>query len=260
MTGLLAAALAGVVAAQGSTWTSQVPYVSSPPQVVAQMLRLAEVGSGDVVYDLGCGDGRIVIAAVSVPGVRGVCVEIEPDVIQEARVNAQRAGVADRIRFVQGDMFEVPLGDATVVAIYLQPKVNLRLRPRLLSELTPGARVVSHAWDMGDWAPDRKVVVDLPPNRRAVVYRWTIPERSASSRPAEPSPSQPDPGCGMRAGDWCPAPAGDPCGAHKDVASCRADARCGGMPYRGESVMACRFDERGFGTNCPTVGCVSLKR
>jgi SAM-dependent methyltransferase len=169
--------------AQASTWTSQAPYVSTPPEVVEKMLQLAEVRSGDVVYDLGCGDGRIVIAAVRVPGVQGVCVEIDGDVIREAQRSAARAGVQDRIRFVQADLFDVPIRDATVVTLYLLPMVNRRLRPRLQAELRPGTRVVSHRFDMGDWAPERTVTVESAGHPPAVIYRWTIPAPDGSVSP-----------------------------------------------------------------------------
>jgi SAM-dependent methyltransferase len=162
-----------------------VPYVPTPPEVVAAMVKLAGVRSGDVVYDLGCGDGRIVIAAVQVRGVRGVCVDIDPERIHESRQNAQIAGVADRIRFVQGNLFEVPIEGATVVMIYLLPEVNLRLRPRLLKELRPGTRIISHAFDMGDWPPEQRVVVELTPLMQYVVYRWVVPATPPSfDRPA----------------------------------------------------------------------------
>jgi SAM-dependent methyltransferase len=159
-----------------------VPYVPTPPEVVAAMVKLAGVRSGDVVYDLGCGDGRIVIAAVQVRGVRGVCVDIDPERIHESRQNAQIAGVAERIRFVQGDLFAVPIEGATVVMIYLLPQVNLRLKPRLLGELRPGTRVVSHMFHMGDWKPQRRVDIQLPPYDY-LLYRWVVPmRRSGQSR------------------------------------------------------------------------------
>ena len=166
----------GLAAWEEAPRKGDVPYEPTPPAVVERMIDLAEVHSGDVVYDLGCGDGRIVIAAVRRRGVRGVCVEIDPDLVQKSRENAKAAGVADRIQFVEGDLFEAPIADATVVTLYLWPHVNLRLRPRLLAELKPGTRVVSHSHDMGDWAPEKKVVVGKPP-REAVLYRWTIPPR-----------------------------------------------------------------------------------
>jgi SAM-dependent methyltransferase len=149
----------------------EVPYVPTPMEVVHEMLRLAGAGQGDVVFDLGCGDGRIVIAAVEEHGVdRGVCVEIDPALVAEARDNATAAGVEDRIRFVEGDLFGVDLSDATVVTLYLLPDVNLRLRPKLLHELRPGTRVVSHAFDMGDWEPERSMRV-----KGKNVFLWTIP-------------------------------------------------------------------------------------
>jgi len=166
--------------APGSCGAGDVPYVPTPPEVVARMIQLAELRQGDVVYDLGCGDGRIVIAAVKAPGVRGVCVEIDPDRLATARSDAEQAGVADRIRFVEGDLFKVPLTGATVVTLYLLPDVNLRLRPRL-RRLPAGTRVVSHAFDMGDWFPERTEVVDAH-GGAAVVYRWTVPA-PRSSRP-----------------------------------------------------------------------------
>jgi SAM-dependent methyltransferase len=155
-----------------------VPYVPTPPEVVARMIQMAGVKSGDVLYDLGCGDGRIVIAAVKKPGVRGVCVDIDPERIADSKRNAEEAGVTDRIRFVQGDLFKVPFTDATVMTLYLMPDVNMRLRPRLLSELPPGTRIVSHAFDMGDWTPEERVVVDLQP-QSYVLYRWTVPEKKS---------------------------------------------------------------------------------
>lgn len=173
LTGLLAAALAAPPQVPGD-----VPYVPTPPEVVDAMIKLAGVRSGDVVYDLGCGDGRIVIAAVRIRGVRGVCVDIDPERIHESRQNAQIAGVADRIRFVEADLFDVPIEGATVVMIYLLPQVNLRLRPRLLAELRPGTRVVSHQFHMGDWKPQRRVDIELPPYDYPI-YRWVVPMRAA---------------------------------------------------------------------------------
>ena len=157
---------------------TDVPYDPSPPEVVTAMLRLGDVRSGDVVYDLGCGDGRIVIAAVKRAGVRGVCVDIDPERIRESRANAEREGVADRITFLTEDLFEVDLRDASVVMLFLWPKVNLELRPKLMRELAPGTRVVSHWHDMGDWKPDETLSVDAG-GRSRPVYLWTIPERAA---------------------------------------------------------------------------------
>ncbi|HUG54937.1 MAG TPA: amino acid permease [Vicinamibacteria bacterium] len=147
---------------------ADVPYVPTPEAVVARMIEMAEVRKGDLVYDLGCGDGRIVIAAVQTPGVRGVCVDIDPVRVQESKLNARKAGVEDRIRFVQGDLFDVPLSGATVVTLYLMPDVNLRLRPRLQA-LPPGTRIVSHAFSMGDWPPEEEAF-----ESGSMIYRWTV--------------------------------------------------------------------------------------
>jgi SAM-dependent methyltransferase len=148
-----------------------VPYATTRPETIALMLDMADVGPGDHVIDLGTGDGRILIAAARDRGARGVGIDIDPVRIRQARVNARRAGVADRVNFEVADLFDVPLGEADVVTMYLLPEVNLRLRPRLLAELKPGARVVSHDYDMGDWKPDetRRMGGDR-------VHRWTIPQ------------------------------------------------------------------------------------
>ena len=169
-------ALAGGAAAQEAAPAvkKDVPYVPTPPEVVQAMLELAGVKSGDVVYDLGCGDGRIVIAAVKIKGVRGVCVDIDPERIQESRQNAQIEQVAKRITFVQADLFKVPIGDASVVMMYLLPAVNLKLRPRLLAELKPGTRIVSHMFSMGDWEPEKRLSVQMPEYEH-LVYKWVIP-------------------------------------------------------------------------------------
>ena len=147
------------------------PYEETPPEVVERMLKLADLHPGDVVYDLGCGDGRIVIAAVRRRGVRGVCVELDPARLKWARQVAEEAGVAGLIRFVEGDLFEVPIQDATVVTLYLMRPANIRLKPRLLRELRPGTRVVSYRFDMGNWVAERTEKVG---DRE--IYRWTIPE------------------------------------------------------------------------------------
>jgi len=153
-----------------------VPYEPSPLEVVSAMLELGNVRANDVVYDLGCGDGRIVIEAVKRHGARGVCIDIDPARIREAQANAERAGTADSIRFVTEDLFESDLSDATVVMLFLWPEVNLRLRPKLERELRPGTRVVSHWHDMGTWAPQRTVEVRPPRGRARPVYLWTIGE------------------------------------------------------------------------------------
>ena len=138
------------------------------------MLELANVIGGDVVYDLGCGDGRIVIEAAKRYGARGVCVEIDPQRIEEARANAREAGVEHRIRFLEQDLLETSLKDATVVTLFLSVDMNLRLRPKLLKELRPGARVVSHWHRMGDWNPEK--TVDIRSYfRYHPIYLWTVP-------------------------------------------------------------------------------------
>ena len=136
------------------------------------MLDLAQVTRDDVVYDLGCGDGRIVVAAAKRLGARGIGIDIDPQRITEADALARREGISDRVTFILGDLFRADFSDATVVMLYLQPQPNLLLRPRLLAELRPGTRVVSHSYDMGDWIPDE---VRRVAGRR--IYRWTIPAR-----------------------------------------------------------------------------------
>ena len=152
--------------------TPDVPYVPTANNVVQAMLKLAGVKNTDVVYDLGCGDGRIVITAAREFGARGVCVDINPERIKEARENAQKAGVVDRVRFVEGDLYTVDIKDATVVMLYLLTSVNERLRPRLLAELKPGSRVVSNTFGMGDWKPDKSEDID---GRKIML--WTVPVR-----------------------------------------------------------------------------------
>ena len=154
-----------------------VPYVPTPPNVVDEMLTLAGVKKNDVLYDLGCGDGRLVITAVSKYGAkRGFGVDIDPQRIAESNANAKTAGVTDRVSFAVQDLFQTDLSEASVVTLYLLPAVNLRLRPKLLSELKPGTRVVSHSFDMGDWKPDKTVTVK--PGGQ-ILYLWTIPAKGA---------------------------------------------------------------------------------
>ncbi|HEX5884405.1 MAG TPA: class I SAM-dependent methyltransferase [Pyrinomonadaceae bacterium] len=156
-----------------------VPYVPTPQNVVDEMLKLAKVKKDDVVYDLGCGDGRLVITAVKNFGAkRGFGVDIDPDRIADSNANAKAAGVTDRVSFAVQDLFQTDLKDATVVTLYLLPEVNLRLRPKLLSELRPGTRVVSHSFDMGDWKPQKTITV-TPGGQR--LHLWTIPAKTAQS-------------------------------------------------------------------------------
>lgn len=138
----------------------EVPYVPTPENVVAEMLRLAEVAKDDLLYDLGCGDGRIVVTAAEQSGCRGVGIDIDPPRIKESRANAVRAGVADRVEFLLMDLFEADISQATVVTLYLLSEVNIRLRPKLLRELRPGTRVVSHDFDMDSWKFDKSSVVE----------------------------------------------------------------------------------------------------
>jgi SAM-dependent methyltransferase len=163
----------------GQPWIKlDVPYVGTPPAVVAAMLALAEVGPGDVVYDLGSGDGRIVIAAVRDRGAkRGVGIELNPLRIAEAKQAASAAGVSDRVSFVEGDIFTADFSAASVVTMYLWDNVNLRLRPRLLNELAPSTRIVSHQFHMFDWAPDRQEMV----GGKVPVYFWIVPGKVAGT-------------------------------------------------------------------------------
>jgi SAM-dependent methyltransferase len=152
-----------------------VPFVPTPMEAVDEMLRLAGVKAGDVLYDLGCGDGRIVIAAAKRFGIRAVGIDIDPMRITESNENAVQAGVTDKVRFIQQDLFEADFQDATVVTMYLLTSVNQRLRPKLLAELKPGTRLVSHSFDMGDWKPDKTILVTMSYAGQRVVYFWVVP-------------------------------------------------------------------------------------
>jgi trans-aconitate methyltransferase len=156
----------------------EVPYVPTHERVVAEMLKVAKVGKNDVLYDLGSGDGRIPITAAKQFGTRGVGVDIDPARVIEARTNAVKAGVADKVKFMQQDLFETDIKEATVVTLYLLPDVNLRLRPKLLAELKPGTRVVSHNYDMGDWKPLQTITVKVPEEH--TIYYWVVPPKSGS--------------------------------------------------------------------------------
>lgn len=171
LTGVLLG-IAQVASAPPEQIAIDTPYVASPPQIVDAMLTLAKVGSSDVVYDLGCGDGRVVVSAAKKYRARGVGIDNNPVRIDEAWENARAADVVKDVRFEMNDLFEADIHEATVVAIYLLPDVNLRLRDRLVRELKPGTRVVSHEFAMGDWKPEKEMSVD-----GAHVYLWTIPQR-----------------------------------------------------------------------------------
>ncbi len=172
--------LAGVVALACLTACShplaEAPDVRTPFPTVRGMLDLGHVKSSDVVYDLGSGDGRIVIAAARDYGARGVGVEIDPALVAQSRATAQRLGLGERVRFVEQDLFQTDLREATVVTLYLSADLNRRLRPKLLAELAPGSRVVSHDFDMGDWTPDRVLRLH-DDGREHVLYLWVIPSR-----------------------------------------------------------------------------------
>ncbi|HZM32984.1 MAG TPA: class I SAM-dependent methyltransferase [Burkholderiales bacterium] len=167
--------LAGCLALQ-PVLARDVPFVPTPEEVVDKMLEVAKVGPNDVLYDLGSGDGRIVIAAAR-KGARGVGIDIDPQRIREARENARKAGVANRVEFRQGDLFKADLSGATVVTLYLLSSVNQKLRPKLLSELKPGTRIVSHSFDMGDWKPELVEHVGS-----STIYSWVVPPRSGTGR------------------------------------------------------------------------------
>jgi len=150
-----------------------VVYVPTPEPVVDAMLELAGVGKDDVLYDLGSGDGRIPIAAAKKFGIRGVGIDIDPVRVREANANAKAAGVTDLVTFRQEDLFQSDFSEATVVTLYLLQSLNMKLRPKLVSELKPGTRIVSHAFDMGDeWEPEQTRQVDSN-----TIYLWTVPER-----------------------------------------------------------------------------------
>lgn len=149
-----------------------VPYVPTPTKVVEGMLDLAKVQKNDMVYDLGCGDGRIIIAAAEKYGATGIGVDLNPQRIKEAKENAVEAGVEDKVTFFEGDLFEFDFSKANVLTLYLLPDVNLKLKPKILAEMKPGSRVVSHAFDMGNWKADKQINVD-----GKTVYLWIVPER-----------------------------------------------------------------------------------
>ena len=154
-----------------------VVFVPTPEEVVDAMLKVAKVGKGDVLYDLGSGDGRIPITAARKHGIaRGVGIDINPERIKEADENRVKAGVGERVRFINADLFESNFSDATVITLYLLPELNLKLLPKLLKELKPGTRIVSHAFDMGSWKPQQALVVG---GRK--VFFWTIPAAGTPS-------------------------------------------------------------------------------
>ena len=158
--------------AQPRQQTPDVIFVPTPHEVVEEMLKVAGVHKGDVLYDLGSGDGRIAIAAAKKYGVRATGIDIDPDRIREANDNAKQAGVTSLVKFRQEDLFKADFKDASVITLYLLPELNVKLRPRLWAELKPGTRIVSHQFDMGTWRPEKKIEL----NGRTI-YFWTVPER-----------------------------------------------------------------------------------
>jgi SAM-dependent methyltransferase len=177
--GLLASVMCLSVAPARAQAADEVPFITTPDAVTTAMLEAAGTGPQDFVIDLGSGDGRIVITAAKRHGARGLGVEIVPSLVEQSRRAAASAGVADRVRFEAQDLFATGLGAATVVTMYLLPQVNLRLRSRLFA-LAPGTRIVSHDWDLGDWAPDRTWVIPVPDKavgreKASRVHLWKVP-------------------------------------------------------------------------------------
>jgi predicted RNA methylase len=163
-----------------------VPYVPTTEEAVQEMLKLAGVKKTDVVYDLGCGDGRIVIAAAKNMGAHGVGIDINPERIAEAKENAKKAGVTNLVRFEENDLFQADIHEASVVTLFLLATVNLKLRPKLLADLKPGTRIVSNTFDMGDWKPAKEVIVGSADEQAYLsrkLYLWVVPPRGSAERP-----------------------------------------------------------------------------
>ena len=157
-----------------------IPYVPSDNEIVEKMLEMAHVTENDVIYDLGCGDGRIVITAVKKYGARGVGIDINPLRIDESKKNALKEGVSDKVTFIKQNLFEADISEATVLTMYLLPKINLQLRPKLFRDIRPGTRIVSHDFHMGEWAPDQSTVMDGGFDAEStfnnhIVYCWVLP-------------------------------------------------------------------------------------
>jgi tRNA G37 N-methylase Trm5 len=164
-----------VAASAQTAARTQVPdviYVPTPYEVVDAMLKLAGLKQGDVLYDLGSGDGRIPVTAAKKFGIRAIGIDIDPQRVEEAKENARKNGVTKLVQFRQEDLFRADFREATVVTLYLLPDLNLKLRPRLLAELKPGSRIISHQFDMGTWKPEKRVEL----NGRTI-YLWTVPKK-----------------------------------------------------------------------------------
>lgn len=168
----LAGALLIVFGVSFGGYAQDVHYVPTKQTVVEAMLDMAKVNGNDVVYDLGCGDGRIVVTAAKKYGATGRGIDIDPERISEANRNAEQAGVTDKVKFIEANLFSSDISEASVVTLYLLNSLNMKLRPILFEQLKPGTRVVSHAFDMGDWEPDETKRVD-----GATIYLWTVPEK-----------------------------------------------------------------------------------
>ncbi len=178
LAGLALAAAAAAAQADEVEW--RVPFITTPGEVVERMLELAGTGSGDLVVDLGSGDGRIVIIAAQKYGARGLGIELDQRLVEKSRANARAANVADRVTFVQGDVLASEISQATVVTVYLLPSLIGQLQPRFIGELKPGTRIVSHAFSMAGWKPDRKQTVRLAkphPGQgdESTLYLWVVP-------------------------------------------------------------------------------------
>lgn len=191
----VAAALVSLeVAAQDVLKDLDTPYVPTPQVVVDRMLDLAKLKAGETVIDLGSGDGRIMIEAATRYGARGFGVEIDPRLVKLSNDRAAKAGVADRVKFLQQDLFKTDFREANVLTLYLLPDVNLALRPKILAELRPGARVVSHDYGMGDWRPDAEETVPAPDKKvgarkESQVFMWTVPAKVEGAWRLELSPA-----------------------------------------------------------------------
>jgi SAM-dependent methyltransferase len=178
---LAAMLFVSITAAQDSSTRAKpdVPFVPTTEEAVQAMLKLADVKKTDVVYDLGCGDGRIVITAAKTYGAHGVGIDIDPVRISEAKENAKKAGVENLVRFEEKDLFKADIREATVVTLFLLSSVNLKLRPKLLQELKPGTRIVSNTFDMGDWKPEKEATVGNADDEDSYLshhlYFWTVP-------------------------------------------------------------------------------------
>lgn len=165
----------------GQSVALDVPYVPTKEIVVEEMLKMANVSGDDVLYDLGSGDGRIPITAAKKFGTRGVGVDINPLRIEEANANAKNANVTDKVKFIEGNLFDMDFSEATVLTLYLLPQVNMKLRPKILN-LKPGTRVVSHNYDMGDWKPEQVKKIETDNGYVHTIYYWVVPEKNTNEK------------------------------------------------------------------------------